>query len=460
MSLALVLGGMTLAALLLLLLPLLRPRPAASRRGFELEVYRDQLQEIERDRARGLIDEAAARAARTEIERRLLQAGRSSAVPAAPSAPSRRLGVALALALLLPGFAIGLYLQLGAPHLTDQPLHARTTEPADPRMLALVERLERRLAEAPDDRQAWVLLGHSRQALGQSREAALALRRALDLDPADPAVLTLLGEVLVGAAAGVVGTEAQGLFARALALDPHAPEPRYYQGLAAAQAGDLQGALGAWREVLMLAPADAPWRPQVEAQFQGVAVELGYDGRALLAELAPPAAPARGPGAGDVARAAEMSPEARAAMVRSMVDGLAARLEDEPGDLEGWLRLARARMVLGEPDAAFLAYERARALEPDDAEIVKAYADARLVPPAEPDGMPEVTEAAAALDAQAAALAPTDPEPHWYLGLHALQLGDRAQALEHWRKVLALLDPEHPDYDLLRGQLEAIAPGR
>jgi cytochrome c-type biogenesis protein CcmH len=57
-----------------------------------------------------------------------------------------------------------------------------------------------------------------------------------------------------------------------------------------------------------------------------------------------------------------MTPEARQAMIHAMVDRLAAQLEANPNDEEGWRRLARAYTVLGDTDKAQAAAERAAAL--------------------------------------------------------------------------------------------------
>ena len=143
---------------------------------------------------------------------------------------------------------------------------------------------------------------------------------------------------------------------------------------AKAQAGDLAGALQDWIDLAAIAPPDAPWLSAVREQIARAAADLGTDPSTLapsaeVADLLPegtagttrPSLP--GPTREDVAAAADMSAEDRAAMVRAMVERLAARLEEDPDDIDGWRRLARAWSVLGEARKAAEARARAEALE-------------------------------------------------------------------------------------------------
>ena len=146
-----------------------RPRPA-QRERYEIEVYRDQLAEVERDRERGLIPAAEARAAQLEIERRLLRSG--SVAEAAIDPASGRRGIVLAAAFLVPTLAATLYGVIGRPDLPDQPVAARQEQPgqtpAQPDVQQMVARLEARLATSPDDLEGWLMLGRSRAVLGDA----------------------------------------------------------------------------------------------------------------------------------------------------------------------------------------------------------------------------------------------------------------------------------------------------
>ena len=174
----------------------------------------------------------------------------------------------------------------------------------------------------------------------------------------------------------------------------------------------------------------------------------------MLAQAGPPAAAAPdkpAAGAGDF-----MTPEQRSEFIRGMVGKLEAKLDADGSDPVGWLRLGQARLVLGEPDKARAAYERGLALHPDDFGLLKAEAALLLGPPASADALPRVSDDAAKLYARAAAAAPDDPEPQWFLGVRALQDGRQDEARERWRRVLSRLGPDQPDYAMVKQRLDSL----
>jgi cytochrome c-type biogenesis protein CcmH len=128
-----------------------------------------------------------------------------------------------------------------------------------------------------------------------------------------------------------------------------------------------------------------------------------------------------------------------------MVEGLDAKLKENPGDVEGWLRLARARLVLGERDKAAAAYEKAAALRPEDPEILLAWGQGLITGSHKPTGLPLVGEDARKIFERMDKVAPNDPRPAWFLGLAAAQAGDKAGAVLHWRSMLSRLPPASPD---------------
>lgn len=456
-----VLAAMTAAAVLAVLWPLFRRRKPPDRAAFELNVYRDQLAEIERDRERGLIGAGEAKAARLEIERRILRAAAAAPAETEPDGAGRR-GHVLAAALLMPVLALGLYAALGSPGLPDQPLAARQDRsPADPRMPDLAEavaRLEARLAAEPGDAEGWRMLGRSRAALGENQAAIEAYRRAQALAPDHPDLLGGLGESLVAAAGGVVTPEAKDLFRRLGERAPAEPRALFYLGWADAQAGDYHAALERWRQLLAATPADAPWRPRVVEAVRGAARELDLDPEQVLAQIPAPPAPAApsGPSEADAAAVAAMSPEERETVIRGMVERLQARMEADGGDVEGWLRLAQARLVLGEPERAKATFEQALKLHPEDPRLLKGYARTLLGPVRPDTGLPEIGDRAAELYTRAADLGPDDPEPWWYLGIRALQDGRKEEARRSWQRVLAHLDPSHPEYAAIKERLDRL----
>ncbi len=452
---------LTVIAVLAVLWPMFRGQRPVQRERFELAVYRDQLAEVERDRERGLIRDAEARAAQLEIERRLLRVGPSAAEPG-ETAGGRR-GLILAAAFLVPTLAATLYGVIGRPDLPDLPIASRTIAPGEtpgqPDVQQMVARLEQRLAEAPEDLEGWLMLGRSRGVLGDLPGATEALRRAAGLAPDDPRAVGGLGESLTALAGGTVTPEAKTLFTKLAVIEPGDPRPGFYLGWADHQAGRFQAALDRWRQLLAASPADAPWRPQVIEAMQTAATQLGIDPATVAgAESAPPAASsgAPQPSAEDMADAAAMAPEDRMAMIRGMVEKLQARLDAGEGDVEGWLRLAQSRVVLGEPDKAKATYERALAQFPDDPSLLKGYAKL-LVGPAQGTGrLPTVDDHANDLLTKAASLQPNDPEVWWFLGIRALQDGRTADARAAWEKVLARLDPAQPEYQDIKSRIEGL----
>ena len=445
---------LALAAALGLAWPALRRPAERSRASFDLAVYRDQLAEITRDRDRGLIGQAEADAAKLEIERRILRLADAGGGSRAARASGRWPVIAVALAL--PLAALALYARLGEPGLRDQPLASRELPADQPDVAAMVARLEERLAREPDDVAGWRMLGRSRQVMGRPDAAVEAYRRAVALTPDDVEALGGLVESLVGAADGSVGPEAAATLERLDALAPGDPRVGYYLGLAAAQRGDTAAAVERWRGILAAAPADAPWRANIVEHIRAVAAQLGIEVEPMLA--ATPGMPPQ-PGAAEAAAIAALPPEERQQRIREMVDGLQARLEAEGGDVEGWSRLAQARSVLGDRDAALAAWDKALALAPESPAVLKGKAEA-LLGPADAEGIPQVGPDAAALYEQAAGLRPDDPESLWYLGLFALQQGRPDLARERWDRLLAQLDPARAETVELRARIQRfLAPG-
>ena len=363
MTLWAVFAAMALGAGAALAAPLLvrraAPRPRAAH---DLEIYRDQLREVAGARDGGLIGASEAEAAEAEIGRRLLAA--EDALRGAEAAPpaARRPGLALALGLAVPVLAAVVYGTLGAPGLPASPAGERAAA-ADDDLPALAARLAARLEAGPGEPRGWRLLGRVLSGLERFDEAARAYGRAAALLPDDAGLRALRGEALAAADGGRVNAAAQRAFAAALARDAGEPRARFYLGLAALQAGDREAALARWRALAADAGPDSPWLAALRRRIDA------------LARAAPPDAPPQaGPDAADVAAAALLSAEDRAAMIRAMVEGLARRLEEDPDDAEGWARLARSYRVLGEADKARGALARLARLRPRDTDVLLAYA--------------------------------------------------------------------------------------
>ena len=450
MLLALAIAAVTLVVVATVVLPLMKgARAAPGRASFDRAVYRDQLKELERDRARGLIDADQTAAARLEIERRLLAADARPEVATARRSGSPAL--AIALALLLPAAATGIYLALGAPGAPDEPYAGRGPE----RALAAAEgrhgdiagalaALEKDLAAHPDDAEKWLLLARSAATLGQWQKSATAYQKALVLTKSRPDVASAYGEMLVFAAEGIVTPRAQEAFTAALARNPKDTAARYYLALAEAQAGNAQAAIDGWQK-LAAEVADPELRDRLRARIADAASSAGMAAPAL-------AAPA-GPSAEDRARAEKMTPAERQDMIRGMVDGLAAKLRSDPEDFEGWMKLARAYGVLDEHDKAADAYEQAARLKPEDPRIPLAEAEALIV-----DHAPQVPlpERAVALWRRVDMLDPQQPAALWYLGLAAAQQRRLAEASGYWQRLLPLLPADSDQHKMVAAAIAAL----
>jgi cytochrome c-type biogenesis protein CcmH len=344
---------MTIAAILAVIWPLAR-RSSQLRSGSDVAVYRDQLDEIERDRAAGMIEEQEAAGAQVEVSRRLLAA--ADAQPELPtnlsSATWRRRAVAVIVLVILPLGAAGLYVGLGSPWLPDQPLAARLAAGDGQSVDSLIARVETHLERSPDDGRGWEVIAPIYLRLGRFDDAVKAWRNALRLNGDSAQRQAGLGEALVFAANGVVTTEAKAAFERAVALDANDVQARYFLGLAAEQDGNRTQAAAIWRALIETAPPDAPWLDFMRAALTRVE---GGAGR-----IGPDAGARGGPSEEQVAASSELSPEQRKAMIQGMVERLSERLHNDGSDVEGWLRLVRSYMVLGEPDKARAAVVDAR----------------------------------------------------------------------------------------------------
>jgi cytochrome c-type biogenesis protein CcmH len=358
-----ILGCLTALVLFVLLRPLLGARGREdAREAFNAAVYRDQLGEIDADRARGLIGESEAEAARLEIARRLLQADskeRSAPSERASGSPAR--SAMIVVATLVPLLALGLYLLYGSPRLPDQPLAARLEDPSNSQNLAaLVARVEARLREHPDEGEGWDVIAPVYLGAQRYQDAADAYNEAIRLLGPSAKRLSGQGQALVLANNGVVTEDAKSALTRAIALDPTLIEPRILIAIAKEQDGDFASAIADWRALIDKAPADAPWRQMVEQRIASDEAHLA--GKPLPGTPAPAEAPpvAGGPSTSDVAAAQNMSPADRQAMIETMVQRLAARLDQDGSDLGGWLKLVKAYIVLDRKDDALKALARAK----------------------------------------------------------------------------------------------------
>jgi cytochrome c-type biogenesis protein CcmH len=346
---------MTAAAIFAVLWPLSRAgRPHSD--GSEATVYKDQLAEIDRDLAIGLIGSSEAEAARVEISRRLLAAADRQPDPIPASNIRLRRSAAVIALAGLPIVAIALYFPLGSPRLGDFPLAQRARAPDATQPLDnLVAQVEQHLEKNPADGRGWTVLAPVLARLGRYDDAVRAFRNSITYNGDSAGLRADLGEVIAAAAGGVVTSEAKAEFERAIALNADEVKASYFLGLAAEQDGRGADAASIWRAMLAKAPPDAPWRPLVGASLARVGG--GSSAPALSGDA--------------VAAAKDMNEADRSAMIHGMVERLASRLKQNGDDVEGWLRLVRAYMVMGDRDKAKGALTEARQAVANDAERLR-----------------------------------------------------------------------------------------
>jgi cytochrome c-type biogenesis protein CcmH len=474
MTLWILFSAVTLGVLLILVVPLLRRQTAAPARiAYDIVVYRDQLAEVERDLERGLLNEGQAEAARTEILRRMLAAEDAELEAVQPEyllTGGRQLRLTTALVILIgvPLGSFGLYSVLGAPSLPGQPYASRQADP-DLQMTEMAANLAADLRAKPDG-EGFATLAETYFALKRYDEASEAFRRAISLGMIDAPILASLGETIVLQNNGDVLPDARTAFQQALTLDHQEPRARFYLGLAKAQQGRFAEAVSIWRDLEKDSPADAPWLGMLKEHIGEYAKQGGFDPASIKpvppapeglktaegtsnphADAAPPAASKADdagkdqagaiPG-GDSAAAAVLAqtPEERAQTIKAMVDALAARLEQQPDDFDGWMQLARSYQSLGDLEKARKAAEHTVKLKPKDVTAKLVLAGIQLAAAKDnrlPADFVETVKAVLVLD-------PSNDQAMYYVGAAEAQDGHADKARQIWSKLLDILPQDSP----------------
>lgn len=379
MSFWLIALGLTAVVAVTLVMAMWRTRsvlqPAAQ---YDLDVYRRQLDEVERDLTRGVLNAEDAERTRAEIARRILEADRRvQEGETARGGPSKAatLGVAGGIAVVLIAVSLFVYADLGAPGYADQPLQDRldfadiqrqnrqsqaeieaalppaTPFETSPEHMALIEKLREVVASRPDDVRGLRLLVDNEARIGNFKAAYQAQEQSIAAlgDQASAQDYAILADLMVLAAGGYVSPEAERALTRALELDPTNGVARYHLGALFAQVGRPDLTFQVWRRLLEQSTPDAPWLPPIYETIGDMAYFAGVD-------YTPPplrgAGGLSGPSAEDMQAAADMTPEERQQMIRGMVEGLAERLATEGGSAPEWARLISALATLGETDRA------------------------------------------------------------------------------------------------------------
>jgi len=347
-----VLAVLTAIVITVVCLPLVRPKSEQTHAAqSDAEIYKAQLSEIEDERKRGILTESEAEAARIEVSRRLLRSAEKGDKTREAGAAVRENDRALVVvSVLVPALALGGYLIFGTPNMPQQPYAARFDQsPEAQRVTEMVERVEDRLRDHPEDGAGWDVIAPVYLRQQQYHDAVFAFQQALRLNGESAARLEGLGEAMVLRDNGQVNETARMAFSQALKRNPESLKAQFWLAVSDEQNGDLQQAADAYKQIMEASPEGAPWRAMVGTRLAVVQQQLDPGGAR---------APALSP---EMMRSAEnMSREERAQMIENMVAGLADRLEADGSDLDGWLRLMRAYKVLGKSGEAKQAAASAR----------------------------------------------------------------------------------------------------
>ncbi len=376
----------------------------------------------------------------------------TTAIASKTNAVDRR--IAMALGSLVIASSLGLYLVLGRADLPSRPLADRGAEIAAAseqaqetarNRTAALQQARDQTAKTPNDVGAWLQLAMAAAAAGDGSTEIMALEQADRLADGDPSIRALRAEAMARAADGQVTIPARQLIAEILAVNPGEPRALYLSGLAAYQDEDFATAVGIWRRLESLSSPDAPWMTLLAENIADAARSGGIDPASIAS--APP-----GPDAEAVANAASMSEDERAAMIEGMVEGLAARLAEEPEDVEGWRRLIRAYQVLERPVDAQTAMIGLADAMPDNIQAQLSALEHMVMAQLEPDFITESQRLLARIED----LDPQLPQGLYIRGHFARHNGDKERARDLWEALYDRLPADAPIAPQLRQAIDAL----
>ncbi|MCF8473333.1 MAG: c-type cytochrome biogenesis protein CcmI [Emcibacter sp.] len=360
--------GLLLVTLIFILVPLFRYRnkitPPADN---NLDVYKAQLSELEADQENGIVSEAEAASARLEIERRLLRVaeGNDTAKKQALEnmIPKNYLALASAFILIVTS---GLYFIIGSPGMPDFALKDQSHSMAklaardsgSENIINEVAKVRAYLQANPNDAEAWHALGQYSVQLKDKAMAASSFQRWYELSPNNVEAAVIYAESLIVLSDGQIGPAASLVFNKARRVDFRNPGLRHYTALAQYQAGNVEQALNMWKTLETDSADDAPWLPHVKSWVRRAERDLGISTTAN--DVAPTISPS------DKAAIEQMSDEEQSAMIKSMVARLQEKMDQNPDNIEGWFRLAKAYMVLGQKEDVIKSLNAAYSHAPDN----------------------------------------------------------------------------------------------
>lgn len=226
------------------------PKAKTNRKEMNLDIFRDQVADLEREKAEGNLSDANFEQAKAEVQRRLLEEVEpESAAETTSHGPSRK--IAVFLLLLMPIFAVTGYALLGNPRALDPTQTSAPPKMTQEQINGMVAKLAEKMAANPDDLKGWLMLARSYKTMGRFEEAANAYGKAEKLVNEDPDLLASYAETIAMASngKGLKGKPMQ-LVERALKLDPKHPHSLFLAGAAAMEAGENKKGIAYWEALL------------------------------------------------------------------------------------------------------------------------------------------------------------------------------------------------------------------
>lgn len=413
MTFWLIIGAVTLFALLIIAQRMLRPatpqvatNDMARKLSSDMKVYRDQLRELDRDLERGTITAEDADRARTEISRRLLEADKAARARATPTeAPETATRITLAIcAVLVACGAFGIYWVLGAPGYQDlgrekriemsrdmrdnrpsqaeaeaaMPAWAGPPPEAPADYLELIQGLRDAVAKRPGELRGLDLLAQHEAAIGNMVAAHEAMGKLITAKGADATADDYVrrADLMLNAAGGFISLEAETMLTRALELEPSHQLARYYTGLLFAQNGRPDMGFRLWRGLLEEGPTTAIWWTSVRSQISSLAAHAGVEYTPPNAAARPPMAELSGPSAEDIEAAQEMTQQDREQMIQGMVKRLSDRLATQGGTPAEWARLISVLGVTGDTERAAAIWTEAQSVFTGNADALATIQNA------------------------------------------------------------------------------------
>jgi cytochrome c-type biogenesis protein CcmH len=398
-------------------------------------IYRDQLQALERDLARGAINQHDFEITRDELQLRLLDDTENTDVVLTTNTgflTSKR--TAIAISLSVPVFAIGIYMMLGEPSAMSPSVGQTKVAPVDDQQIRqMIDTLAAKLKANPDNPQGWAMLARSYKVVGRNQEAQQAFEKAGVFVNGNPDMLVDYAELLGIQAGNKLDGKPEKMIEEALKLNPEHPMGLMLAGVALYQRSNFTGALARWEKLLSMLPPGSEDAQQVQGNIDDARAKAGLP--AANQSNAMPPVPS--------GAAAGMTPD----KINEMVDRLAAKLKENPNDLPGWARLARAYKVQGRLDEAAQAYAKTGKLMDTDPDLMTQYADLLGTKAKSMQGKPSE------LVNKALTLAPKHPMALMMAGQAAYQAGKFDVAVKHWQTALSVLPPGSPDIEPLKSEI-------